>query len=313
MRHGFLGTSSVAASALILGGNVFGHFCDAKETQEIVDAAFALGVTTIDTADVYSNGDSERFIGAAMRRQRSAFQLATKIGLRTGEKPDGAFRADKIVQAVDASLLRLRTDYIDLYQLHAFDPATPLAEPLGALNELIHSGKILAYGLSNYSLAQLKAACAVAEHHSWSLPASVQLWWNVLDREHGASLQQHCLEKKIALLPYGVLARGLLSGKYAVTGSVPEDSRARESRMLRADMTSERLQKAERLDVYARSLGYTGAQLALAWMLGQRGVASCIVGVRNVTQLKEMAAAATWRLTEEQCAEAERIVAEPDA
>lgn len=187
---------------------------------------------------------------------------------------------------------------IDLYQLHAFDPVTPLVESLGILQHLIRQGKIRAYGLSNYSAAQLADACRIAEQYSWILPASVQVWWNVLDRDRGTALQALAGEKKIALLPYGVLARGLLSGKYTVAGDVPKESRAAESQMLRDDMTVERLCVAERLDAYARTLGFTGAQLAVAWMRNQAGVASCVIGVRSIAQLSEMVAATEWRLTE---------------
>lgn len=297
-----LGHSDVFVPPLILGGNIFGHFTDEQATRAVIDAADEIGITAVDTADVYSDGKSEEWIGNMLAGRRDQWTILTKAGIRSNESPDGKYTAAYLHRAVDASLRRLQTEYIDVYQVHAFDPVTPLAETLGALRDLQSVGKIRAFGLSNFSGPALQSACALAP------PVSLQVWWNVLDRAQAKEVSSICNTSAVSLLPYGTLARGLLTGKYQQEASLPADSRAKDSATLRADLTPERLEAVARLDEFARTRGYRVGHLACAWLLHQKAVAGCVVGVRSVGQLSDLIPGAQWKLTEDDCSKIDAIL-----
>ena len=297
-----LGQSDVFVPPIILGGNIFGHFADEPATRAVIDAADAIGITAVDTADVYSDGKSEEWIGRALLGRRDRWIILTKAGIHSNELPDGKFTAVHLRRAIDASLRRLQTEYIDVYQIHAFDLRTPLAETLGALQDAQSAGKIRAFGLSNFSRSALQSACVLAA------PASLQVWWNVLDRAQAEEISPICGASAVSLLSYGVLARGLLSGKYRHGTPFPEDSRAKDSATLRADLTPERLEAVSRLDAFARTRGYRVAHLACAWILHQKNVAGCVVGVRSADQLSDLIQGTQWKLTKDDCSAIDAIL-----
>lgn len=284
-----LGSSTISVPPLILGGNMFGHFCDKDATRAVFDAADELGFRAVDTADVYTDGVSEEFVGAALKGRRERFVILTKIGIHTDESPRGKFTPAAIRRSLEGGLKRLGTDYVDLYQLHAYDDQTPLADQIGTLIALREEGKIRAFGVSNYSGRELAEACQI------SAPVSVQIPWNWLDREVARDLIPVCEANTVSILPYATLARGLLTGKYG-EGTIPTGSRAAASASLRDELTPERLAAIARFILEARSRGLKPSIFALAWLLAQPRVAGLMVGVRTPEQLRELAPTAAVTL-----------------
>jgi len=308
MRYRTLGSSGLRVSVIGLGTNQFGGKVDAGEVERIIHRALDLGVNFIDTADIYTGGRSEETIGRAIRGRREQVILATKVGNPVGDGPNdrGASR-QRIMAGVEASLRRLGTDYIDLYQIHRFDPHTPFEETMRALDDLVRAGKVRYIGASNYLAWQLCRANDVAEMHGWVKFVSIQPHYHMLEREIERELVPYCQAFGIGIIPYFPLAGGFLTGKYR-EGYVPPGSRGETSAYVQQYFTPENFRKVEALTAFAEARGRTMAELAVAWLLARPMVSSVITGVTSTAQLEVNVKAADWELTADEMAEIERIL-----
>jgi aryl-alcohol dehydrogenase-like predicted oxidoreductase len=278
-----------------LGCNNFGRRLDERGTRAVVDAALDAGVTLFDTADVYGNlGDSERFLGAALHGRRDGVVLATKFGGRM-EGRGGGSRAH-IRTAVEASLERLRTDRIDLYQYHHPDGMTPVEETLGALNELVAEGKVGYIGSSNFSADEVEDAEQVAHRNGWAAFVSAQNEYSLLERGAEAELLPACARLGIGFLPYFPLASGLLTGKYR-RGQPPPDGARLADRPER--LTDETFDRVEALEGYAEERGLTLLEVAIGALAARPAVSSVIAGATRPEQVRANAAAGEWQPTDE--------------
>lgn len=312
MDYRGLGHSGVQVSCLALGGNIFGRFCDRRETAAIIAMAGEAGINFIDTADVYSDGLSETHIGAAIRNRRAQWIIASKVGVHSGENPGKKGRKEYILARVEESLRRLNTDYIDLYQMHHFDSETPLEETLGALGELVRQGKVRHIGASNYSGEQLRRAWPIAQELHVAPVSSAQNHYNLFKREVEADVFPVCREVCAGAIVYGALARGVLGGKYRPGQDAPAGSRGAVSASIRADLTESVLKTVAGLAAFAERRGKTVTSLALAWALRRSEVSAVVVGVRNPEQLKANLGAVGWKLSKSDMAEVDAVVGDLD-
>jgi aryl-alcohol dehydrogenase-like predicted oxidoreductase len=290
MEYRKLGSLNV--SLVGIGCNNFGWRIDAGGTKAVVDAALNAGINFFDTADVYGAGQSEEFLGAAIKGRRDKAIIATKFGIKMGEGKEGA-GAKYIRESVDASLKRLGVDTIDLYQIHRPDPNTPIEETLQALNDAVKAGKVREIGCSNFSADQMRAARAVqvAKHF-----ASVQNEYSLMKREPEAAVLPECAKTGMAFLPYFPLANGLLSGKYRKGKPFPESSRGKDSFGPKI-FTEENLARTEQLIDFAASQGHSLLELAFSWLATRPEVSSVIAGAKTADQVRANAKAASWKLT----------------
>ncbi|MDD5687482.1 MAG: aldo/keto reductase [Elusimicrobia bacterium] len=308
MEYRTLGSSNLEVSCLGLGGNIFGHFCDIKETETIIKTAFDNGINFIDTADVYSDGLSEEFIGAAIRHCRKKCIIATKVGVTSTGTSRGIGRKKYILSNVEGSLKRLNTDYIDLYQMHHFDYDTPLNETLEALHLLIKEGKVLYIGTSNYSGEQLEHSLQLARTLSYDSFSSAQNSYNLLKRDIENDILPICKKENVGLIVYGALARGILSGKYRLNQDIPLNSRAIKSASIKADITKSVLDTVEKLIQFSECRKRNVNSLALAWLLCREEISSVLIGIRNVAQLEGNLNAIDWKLSNTELAEIDNIM-----
>jgi len=289
-----LGKSGLTVAPLAFGGNVLGWTADEATSFRVLDAFVAAGFNLIDTADVYSRwipghqgGESETILGKWMksRGNRSQVIIATKVGVEMGPGEQGLSRA-YILRAVERSLERLQTDYIDLYQSHRDDRETPIEETLGAYADLIRQGKVRAIGASNFTAERLSAALAASAAHGLPRYESLQPWYNLYDRaNYEGELAELCRRERLGVLSYFSLASGFLTGKYRTEADLA--GRARAYRV--KDMMNERgFRILAALDGVARDLGATPAQVSLAWLIA-RGVTAPIASATSVEQMEELA------------------------
>jgi aryl-alcohol dehydrogenase-like predicted oxidoreductase len=289
MEHRKIGSLSV--SLVGIGCNNFGWRIDAAGTQKVVDAALDAGINFFDTADMYGTGQSEEFLGKALKGRRDKAIIATKFGLRMGDGMEGA-SPKYIRQAVDASLHRLGIDTIDLYQIHRPDEKTPIADTMEALNELVKAGKVREIGCSNFSAEQLRNAHAT---HGPKYFVSVQNEYSLFQREPEKEVLPECARMGVGFLPYFPLANGLLTGKYR-KGAVPEGSRAKDGFGPKI-FTEENFARVEALAAYAESKGHTLLELAFSWLASHPEVSSVIARAKNAEQVLANSKAASWKLT----------------
>lgn len=291
-----LGRTGLQVSAIGLGTMMFGEKTGAAEATRIIDAGIAAGVNLIDVADIYAGGESERIVGEALQGRRHQVILATKGGRPT---PLGAGLSRRyLYQAVEASLTRLRTDWIDLYQVHRFDPETPLAETLGALTDLVHAGKIRYLGCSNFAAWQLCKALWISDKRLLARFDSVQPRYNLVYRDAEQELFPLCLDQGVGVLAYSPLAGGILTGKYLT--DVPEGARGYQNPQWQAArLTATAQVAANRVTETAMELGKTPGQVSLRWCLAHPAVSSALVGPRTEAQWTEALAAADWSLPPE--------------
>ncbi len=304
MRIRKLGRTGLKVSNLCLGAMTFGNQqwgCDEATSRAIVDRFLEAGGNFIDTADIYSTGVSEEITGRAIRDTRKSLVLATKVAGPMGIGPNDLGLSRKhILDAVDASLRRLGTDYIDLYQVHAHDPTTPLDETLGALDDCVRAGKVRYLGCSNYSAWQLMKANALARELGMArfdcLQPQYSLVCRSIEREH----LPLCIEEGIGVIPWSPLGGGLLTGKMGKGRALPEGTRAAVDTMNQERFRSERnLEIADVVAQIAGTLGRTSSQVALAWVMAREGVTSPIFGARTLEQLEDNLGAADLTLDEE--------------
>lgn len=298
-------------SVVGIGCNNFGRRCDQGTTTEVVSAAIDLGVNFFDTADMYGpQGLSEEFLGHALAgRDRSSVVVATKFANPMGEAEHkrGASRR-YIMKAVEDSLKRLNTDYIDLYQQHVPDPSTPIEETLRALDDLISQGKVRYIGNSNFSGWQLADADWTAQSHNLHKFVTAQNLYSLMDRRLEQEVIPACKRFNIGLLPYFPLASGLLTGKYARGMAAPEGTRlAMWGERGQAALSEENFDKVERLTEFAEALGHTILELAFGWLVTKPYISSVIAGATSAAQVQSNVAAANWQLTEEQMATVNKI------
>ncbi|MGZ3333347.1 MAG: aldo/keto reductase [Gemmatimonadaceae bacterium] len=289
---------SLDASVIGVGCNNFGGRIDETRTREVIDAALDQGINFFDTADMYADGRSEELIGRFVveRGHRSQVLIATKFGQDMPGQGRGA-RPAYVKRAFEASLKRLRTDYIDLYQLHLPDPDVPIAETLGALDELVKAGKVREIGCSNFSAQQMVDAEEAAERRPGSARfVSVQNEYSLLHRDPEKGVLAECERLGIAFLPFFPLMSGLLTGKYRKGEPIPEGTRVAKYERYRKLLTDENLDRVEALTGYAESHGHTILELAISWLLAHSVVASVIAGASSAQQVRANVSAANWSL-----------------
>jgi aryl-alcohol dehydrogenase-like predicted oxidoreductase len=291
-----IGTLEV--SVIGLGCNNFGWKIDESATRRVIDASIARGINFLDTADTYGKTTSEEFIGRALEGMRTSVIIATKFGKPVDPTRTGA-RPEYVHQACNDSLRRLGTDYIDLYQLHALDPTVPIADTLGALDELVKAGKVREIGCSNFSADQLREADEASRRGHLARFVSVQNHYNMLRRDDEADAIPECERLGIAYLPYFPLESGLLTGKYRLGQSAPAGTRIAEGGWLASKFTNENLAIIERLIAFAESRKHTLLELSISWLLRYSVVASVIAGATRPDQVSANAAAPNWKLTPE--------------
>ena len=296
-----IGGSGLATPRLVLGGNVLGWTVTGADAFAVLDRFAAAGGTLVDTADAYSNwvpghegGESEALLGEWLRRggRRTEVRIATKVGYDTGLAPA------HVAAAAEASLQRLGVEAIDLYYAHKDDPGTPLEETLAAFDALVRAGKVRAIGASNYSAARLAEALAISEQEGLARFEVLQPEYNLVRRDgYEGAVQALCLERGLGVLPYFGLASGFLTGKYR---SEADFSKSVRGTRMAAYLDGRGLRLLAALDAVAAEAGATPAQVALAWLAAQPGVAAPIASATSLAQLEELLGVLTLELTSAQ-------------
>jgi len=311
MEYRNLGKAGVKVSAIGIGCNQFGGKVDADGTKAVVQRALEVGINFFDTANVYGNpnGRSEEFLGAALDGQRDNVVIATKVRFKMSEGPNdvGASRYH-IMNAVEASLRRLRTDHIDLYQIHAWDESVPIEETLRALDDLVRAGKVRYIGTSQYSAWQLAHSNLLAEMLGWEQFVTIQTHYNLLERDAERELVLYCAWSGVGILPYFPLAGGLLTGKYTRGEPPPAGSRGEFSPYVKNRLTDTTFDKLDKLRAFADSRGHTLHDLAFAWLLSKEVIPSVIAGATTPEQISENAKKIGWKLSEDELAELKEIL-----
>ncbi|HKZ07828.1 MAG TPA: aldo/keto reductase [Methylomirabilota bacterium] len=300
-----LGATGMRVSSICFGGNVLGWTCDEPTSFAVLDAYAESGGDFIDTADVYSRwapghtgGESEIVLGRWMRARgnRKGMIVATKLGNPMGEGPgDKGLAGERVARAVEDSLRRLQTDYIDLYQAHIDDSATPLEETLRAFDALVKSGKVRAIGASNYGAKRFAEALDVSGKAGVSAYATLQPCYNLVERaDYEAELEPLCRARGIAVIPYFSLAAGFLTGKYHRGGALPSTPRA--AGISKRYMNDRGWAVLDAVEAEARRLGATPGQIAVAWLLARPSITAPIASATSVAQMEELANATRIRL-----------------
>jgi aryl-alcohol dehydrogenase-like predicted oxidoreductase len=309
MEYRQLGKSGLKVSAIGLGGNTFGNGADEAQTARIIHRALDLGINFIDTADTYSRGVSEQYVGKAVAGRRQQALIATKVYGRMGDGPNDAGLSRKhILEGVEASLKRLDTDYIDLYQVHNVDASTPIYETLATLDGLVRQGKVRYIGCSNFLAWQLCEALWAADRKDLTPFVSVQPRYNVIDRAIERELLPFCRQYGIGIVPYSPLAGGILTGKYRLGEAPPADTRAGRNPRLQQQLNEAMLGKVNALAKWARDQGHDVGHLALAWLLSRPEVSTIIAGATKPEQVEDNARAAEWRLSAGDLEEIDRLL-----
>jgi len=309
LRYRTLGACGLQVSVVGLGCNNFGGRLDLDGTRAVVDAAIDVGITLLDTADVYGDrGGSETFLGQVLEGRRDKVVLATKWGADMGYGPAAGARGGRayVRRAVAESLRRLRTDHIDLYQLHTPDPATPIAETIAAASELVAEGKIRYVGHSNFSGWQIAEAAHTAREVGGVPFVSAQNHWSLLERGAEQEVVPAARHYGLGVLPYFPLANGLLTGKVRRATGVPDGSRLAARPQW---VTEQRLDKVERLAEWAEKHDRTLLEIGIGALAAQPGCSSVIAGATSPAQVTANAQAGEWTPTDEELAEIDEILA----
>lgn len=319
MEFRSLGRTGLKVSEICLGTMTFGNQADERESFAIMDAVADAGVNFMDTADVYpvggtleTVGRTEEIVGKWLKGKRDLFVLATKCTFPTGSGPnDRGSSRRHILQAVDASLRRLQTDYIDLYQMHRVDETTPMEEILRTLDDLVRVGKVRYVGVSNYPAWRIALMLGIADRHGWERLASVQPRYNLLFRDIEEEIVPLCQHAGLGILPYNPLAGGFLTGRYQ-KGAEPEEGTRftlpRAGQIYRQRYWHDaQFEAMDRLRDFFEPRGRSLAQVALAWVLGQPGITSAILGASRAEQLDETLPAVALKLSAEELAFCDQI------
>ncbi|MBT3604254.1 MAG: aldo/keto reductase [Candidatus Latescibacteria bacterium] len=307
MEYRYLGNSGLQISEIGLGTNNFGRRVDAAGTAKVMDQALEDGVTFIDTANVYSGGLSETYIGQAIKGKRDQYVLATKVAMKMGDEVNqsGASR-QHILTEIENSLKRLQTDYVDLYQIHRADPNTPIEETLETLDQLVSQGKVRYIGCSNYQSWQICEALWTSRTRNLVPFSTVQPHYNMFNREIEKELVPFCKTYGIGILPYFPLANGFLTGKYRRGEAVPEGARLSEND--RGMFSDRNFDILEDLEKFAKERDHTVLDVAFAWLLTNPCVSSVIAGATKPEQVTANAKTSGWQLTEEEMTEIDGIL-----
>jgi aryl-alcohol dehydrogenase-like predicted oxidoreductase len=312
MQYRQLGRSGVRVSVIGLGTNRFGTVVDQKGVTELISAAVDAGLNFIDTADVYGAGKSEETLGVALEGRRDGVLIATKAFNEMGSGPnDRGTSRFHLMHAVEDSLRRLRTDRIDLYQMHRWDKNTPIEETLRTLDDLISSGKVRYIGTSNFASWQLAKSNLLAEFHHWEPFVTAQSEYHMLERGLEQEVIPYCAEHGVGVIPYFPLAGGFLTGKYKHGQPAPAGSRGETSAYVQGYMTSQQYAKVDQLSAWAEAHGHSIGDLAHAWLLAQPQVCSVISGVTKLEQLNANLNSGDWALTPEEVTEVNAILTSP--
>ncbi len=290
MRTRTLGEGGPEVSVVGLGTNNFGRRCDYEQSLAVIDAALEAGVTLLDTADIYGQGTSEEFIGRALEGRRDRVVIATKFGNEMEERPEESRgRPEYVRWAVEGSLRRLRTDAIDVYQMHVPDPSTPIEETLGVLDELVHEGKVRWIGSSNFSGEQIEAAEDAARGRGLTRFVSAQNEYSLVEREAEDEVLPTCDRLGIGFLPYFPLASGLLTGKYR------RGEEATEGRLAGREIEDEQWERVDALQRFADERGVSLLEVAIGGLLAMPAVTSVIAGATKPEQVRANVAAGAWQ------------------
>lgn len=310
MEYRHLGRSGLEVSVVGLGCNNFGMRCDFDQSEAVVNHALDAGITLLDTADVYGGqGKSEEFLGKILKGKRDRVIIATKFASKMGEGPHKAGGSRKyIIDAVEDSLRRLQTDYIDLYQMHRPDPATPIEETLRALDDLVSAGKVRYIGSSNFNGWQTAEAHYIAQQRGYTPFISAQNEYNLLDRRIETELVPACNKYGLQILPFFPLASGFLTGKYRQGQDLPTGTRlANAGPMAGRILTDKNYETLGKLEAFAEARGKSMVDLAIGWLASLSHVGSVIAGATKPEQVDQNVAAGAWRLTVEELAEIDTI------
>ncbi|RDG38182.1 aldo/keto reductase [Streptomyces corynorhini] len=313
MEYRQLGASGLKVPELSFGAGTFGGrgalfgawgSTDAQEARRLLDICLDAGVTMFDTADVYSNGASEEVLGAAVKGRRDQVIISTKAGLPMGDGPgDAGTSRSRLIRATEDALRRLGTDYIDLFQPHAFDATTPVDEVLGALDDLVRAGKIRYTGVSNFSGWQLMKSLASAERHGRTRYVAHQVYYSLIGRDDEWELMPLGQDQGVGAVVWSPLGWGRLTGRLRRGRPVPAGSRLHETADFGPPVEEGYLYRVlDALELVAGETGRTVPQIAINWLLGRPTVSSVIIGARNEEQLRQNLGAVGWRLTPDQLA-----------
>ncbi|MDV6332169.1 aldo/keto reductase [Asticcacaulis sp. 201] len=313
MEYRFLGRSGLKVPVLSFGAGTFGGTgplfgawgtTDVEEARRLIDICLDTGVNLFDTADVYSSGASEEVLGAALKGRRDSVLISTKTSLPMGDGPNDAGSSRfRLIRAVEDALKRLRTDYIDLLQLHAFDVNTPMEEVLSTLDTLVRAGKIRYVGVSNFSGWQIMKALAVADRYGWPRYVANQVYYSLIGRDYEWDLMPLGADQGLGALVWSPLGWGRLTGKIKRGAPLPEVSRLHETASYGPPVDDEHLFRViDALNIVAEETGKTVPQVALNWLTTRPTVSSVIIGARNEEQLRQNLGAVGWTLAPEQIA-----------
>lgn len=287
VKYNRLGNSGLQVSALGLGTNSFGKRADQQTSMDIIHAALDQGINFMDTANIYAGSESERIIGLALEGRRQSVVLATKAGLPKHEGPGGSGSSrHHLMQELEGSLRRLKTDYVDLYQIHTFDPYTPLEETLRTLDDMVSAGKVRYIGASNYAAWEMMKALGISEERNLVKYVSIQCSYSLADRTPEKELLPLCFDQGVGIIPYFPLAGGILTGKYAGGGAVPAGSRVETDPSFSRFLTPERIELGNQVNEIAEELGTSPTALSLAWLMNRPAVSTVIVGATQVEQVQ---------------------------
>jgi aryl-alcohol dehydrogenase-like predicted oxidoreductase len=310
LRYQPLGRTGLYVSQACMGTMTFGGITDPAEAQRIVDRCLDVGINFFDTADVYAAGRSEEILGKALTGRREAQVIATKAFSPTGRGPnDMGLSRKHLIAACEASLRRLGTDYIDLYQVHADDCFTPLEETLSALDQLVRQGKVRYVGASNYGAWRLCEALWISETRGFARYQCLQPLYNLIERGIDTELLPLCREKGVAVIAWSPLAGGWLTGKYR--GSAPPEARLHRTQQAAMGQAVDREKVLDALFEAASRVGALPAQVALRWVLDQEGISCAILGARDVAQFEQNLGAFELRLEPELWQRLEQVSALP--
>ena len=313
METRFLGRSGLKVSALGFGAGTFGGKgplfsawgnTDVTEARRMIDLSLDAGLTFFDTADVYSDGASESILGEALRGRRDRVILSSKTGLRLGEGANDAGTSRlRLLKAVDASLKRLGTDYLDLLQLHAFDAMTPIEETLSTLDDLVRAGKVRYLGVSNFSGWQLMKSLGIADRDGWSRYVANQTYYSLVGRDYEWELMPLGIDQGVGAVVWSPLGWGRLTGKLRRGQPLPATSRLHDTADVGPSVAQERLFRiVDALDIVAEETGKSIPQIAINWLLQRPTVSTVLIGARNEEQLRQNPGAIGWQLSADQIA-----------
>ncbi len=318
MEYRTLGASGLRVPVLSFGAGTFGGQgplfsawgnSDVSEANRLVDICLDAGVNMFDTADVYSNGSSEEILGAALKGRRDKALISTKMSLPMGDGPaDAGSSRSRLISSCEDALRRLSTEYIDLFQLHAFDAATPVEEVLSTLDDLVRAGKIRYVGVSNFSGWQLMKSLAVSEKYGYPRYVAHQAYYSLVGRDYEWELMPLGLDQGVGGVIWSPLAWGRLTGKIRRGQPIPEGSRLHQTASFGPPVSEELLYNVvEILDEIAVETGKSVPQIAINWLLQRPSVSTVIMGARNEEQLLQNLGSEGWKLTTEQIAKLDAV------